>query len=166
MSRSKEKHFGYKVNCQTNLVSSTDGRYGDGEWDYYSEEDWNNQIKGIHKCEKEDDYPDIVSLEDLEKGSTVFLVSVQYKTGGTFGHSTGNIEHVYPETDLEEAKKLAEIIKAGDFSNYSFSYKGVEIFACWEGYFESIEDILITPLILESTEELEKPVIGQSISYN
>jgi hypothetical protein len=111
----------------------------------------------FESCTQNSRYPDVLGHfnEHPNDGQTLYLVSVIYNTGGSFGRDeAGSIEHimVYEAlTDAEEAVKLLEqstthhvAIPNGIGSNTIISY------CPWVGYFESIHSVEIYPFTFKS----------------
>jgi hypothetical protein len=64
-------------------------------------------------------------------GKQLYIVSVTYTTGDTFGTSYGHVAIKGVFTNQEEAENLCTSINDG-------TYKG---YAEWDGYFESLESV-------------------------
>lgn len=76
-------------------------------------------------------------------GQVVFPVIVQYGTGNTFGHSSGNIEVVAILDNAEKATELRDIIESEKYTS-SFEFEGQTIYTYnWTGYFESLERVFV-----------------------
>lgn len=69
----------------------------------------------------------------VKHGDIVYVLLVQYSSGNTFGSSYGNtcIEGIYPSYDAAEL--VSESIKNKSYHGYM----------PWDGYFESLEDVII-----------------------
>jgi hypothetical protein len=82
-----------------------------------------------------------------QAGQVVFPVIVQYGTGNSFGHSSGNIEVVAVYADPEKASRLRDKIaeyKSGSGYQSSFDFEGETIYTYnWTGYFESLERVFV-----------------------
>lgn len=134
---------------------STGDSWHDGEeygaWESHS----NNSIAGISLV-KDKDYWDVIADFDVKRGDIVYLVFVEYSTGDSFGHSSGNISYVAVFKTEDKAWAVYNTIKNQDWDEkHDLTYvseSGKEMtdgWACWSGYFESIENIEVKELIVE-----------------
>ena len=115
-------------------------------------EDKDVSVRGLLLCKK-DSYWDVIADWDVKLGEDVWLVYVQYGSGDSFGHSRGNVEYVGVWKTAEKAYKVAEQIRKNDNNKedglkYETESGKVidESFTSWNGYFEHIEDIIVTCL--------------------
>lgn len=77
-------------------------------------------------------------------GQVVFPVIVQYGSGNSFGHSSGNIEVVAVYDDPEKANRLRDAIESYDGYGSSFDFEGQTIYTYnWTGYFENLERVFV-----------------------
>lgn len=89
----------------------------------------------------------------VKRGDTVYVVVVRYGTGDSFSHTTGN-HHIWGVFQTGEQAIAAEDeinreYKAykGDKNQYNNEKKDWE-YRPWMGYFEHLEDIEITPMLV------------------
>lgn len=95
-------------------------------------------------------------IDNIEPGIILHIVYVDYDTGDTFGHDSGQICILDAFTDFKKADKLVKAI-SGDYKNdpeYSstgyITVSGKEYYTgAWKGYFESmnycsIETVMIS----------------------
>lgn len=91
------------------------------------------------------------------KGMPVYLVTVRYCTGDTFGYTSGNYKFIACYDNPEDAHSLAKEIQENydsDNGKYSFKpttpYTESEVYCgTWTGYFERLEDIRVDYFILK-----------------
>jgi hypothetical protein len=77
--------------------------------------------------------------DDMLKLDKLYLVVVRYGTGSTFGHTTG----AWQVIGVAPTYKIAQLMEEEERKpSKPGQYK------CWEGYFESLEDIEIHTLEL------------------
>lgn len=76
---------------------------------------------------------------NVEKGDDIYLLVVRYSSGSTFGNIYGCHHIVDIYSSKEEAYKVEETIRNGTYSGYK----------CWEGYFESLEDVSVESLVVK-----------------
>ena len=91
---------------------------------------------------------DVATLFTPRKGMQVFLVTVRYTTGDTFGYTSGNYKFVACYDNAEDAYALAKEIEdnSKDNGGYKYSFKPKtpytedELYCgSWTGYFEHLE---------------------------
>ena len=68
----------------------------------------------------------------------IYMIYARYRTGDTFGYTTGEWAIVDVVTDEEEAEKIAENIRNDDSEDYR----------PWKGYFEELEYVAVWRTIL------------------
>lgn len=120
---------------------------------YRSPEQWGEWREekvydGIRTISITENYPDVISYEDIVFGDYVFVVTVVYSSGDSFGRSTGNYEHVYVTKDAQTAHKMSEAIEHMGRNRYSFEYilpcgTKFELYTPWVGYFETVERVRV-----------------------
>ena len=71
-------------------------------------------------------------------GMPVYVIIVRYKTGDTFGETSGAWHVVGAYDNMEEAKKILESIENDSFDGYK----------PWDGYFEVFQSARIHPMTL------------------
>lgn len=159
MSESKEgtKKYGYKVAIRSTCHSSSHSDEQYGEW----HESYSNSLESVSIG---GEYPDVVSTHKLEPGEIGCLVWVEYSTGNSFGHSErGSTEAVGLFKDPKVAQELVDALH--DFSSkkpnknwddrYKFHFETSDGqvfsygFVPWSGYFETLEDVHLTPVIIK-----------------
>lgn len=124
----------------------SENKYSDEPYDYSWEEDVTCILEAVSLRNESNDFS-ISCREfdvdaDLKEGDSVFVVTVTYSTGDTFGHSTGNMEVEGIYTNAKEAKDIADLIEndTGDADNYR---KAKDYYPVWSGYFESVSDVRV-----------------------
>lgn len=149
--------IGYKVDIDTTCIDhyQSDEDYGDWHSEY------SNSFRSIRRTTKEDNHPDLTSKLDIQDGSPVFVVWVEYSTGDSFGSSTrGSTEAIGVFRDRASAEELAAALrKTADRDtdvDYSSSFSvtttdgqtiNVE-YMPWLGYFERLENVYVDPAFM------------------
>ena len=141
-----------KVNNEIWTSSKSEGvRYG--WWKKFQE----NNITGI-EIVPEEEYYDLAIDFEVKPNDIVYLVTVQYSSGDSFGNSRGNISYI----GVWLTKEKAELAKTTILSHYEaykddrkqpeltlISETGIEWkdgFPSWLGYFEHIEQVEVHTL--------------------
>lgn len=108
-----------------------------GSW----EEIYDSKIEKVtkHKPERWTNYDSMVVSPEVYNADKVYLVAVTYKTGNTFGHSTGNLCVYKIFADKELAKKVTQDILTNG-KNFTESRHKDE-FPRFCGYFERVEGV-------------------------
>lgn len=112
----------------------------------------------FESCTQNSRHPDVLGHfnERPNDGQTLYLVSVIYNTGDSFGHDEAkSIEHimVYEAlTDAEEAVKFLYDSKEQHKANIPDGIGGISVinYLPWVGYFESIHSVEIYPFTFKS----------------
>ena len=99
-------------------------------------------VNGVYTKPREAFGEDVATLFTPRKGMKVYLVTVRYTTGDTFGYTSGNYKFVACYDNSEDAYALAKEIEEN--SKYSFKpktpYTEDELYCgSWTGYFERLE---------------------------
>jgi len=88
------------------------------------------------------DYDDIYGYDEIEPGQNAYLLVVTYTTGGTFGsHGAWTIPAV--KADLQDAYTAQRLCHADNNQK-----RTNRMYRPWDGYFEHLESVDVTPLIL------------------
>jgi hypothetical protein len=108
-------------------------------------------------------FPDVVSEIPIEKGKQYFLVYALYSTGDSFSHDSGCLFYIDLFDKIEKAEKCKQSVFA-HYRNYKddAEYHGEAhcrqagyesptqgmktVHVPWIGYFESLQEIIITPV--------------------
>jgi len=115
-------------------------------------------INGVHKTSVEAFGESVKTLFNPRKGMKVWLVTVRYTTGDTFGHSSGNYKFIACYDNGEDAESLAQEINANskDRGGYQYSFKPKtpyvedELYCgAWTGYFESLDNVQVDGFTIE-----------------
>lgn len=124
--------------------------YSNIDFDYTWEEDNSVEYKGLVLSERAGDFP---CPEGVKLGDKLILVFVTYRTGDSFGSSTGNTVEValFNLEEIDKAKELVSLIQKDYEQNpeYSFEKKGNLIkydgrkisTTTWKGYFEQLQSV-------------------------
>lgn len=129
-------------------------RIQDEDWEPTDEWDrpdvyYDYQIHGIRIGDRVNyelivDYP-------VEPNRDYYLVVVNYDTGDSFGRDYGRIAFVHLFQDLAVAEKARDVILANDTSSVTIQWdsgKEENMYCCWIGYFEEMNDCDIVPVRL------------------
>ena len=100
-------------------------------------------------------FPDVVCNTKLKSGDICHIVYVVYSQGDSFGMGdrTG-LEFVYAFVEESEAKELVEHIEKTECSNYIHQFttssgQSIEYPAPWIGYFESIDEVGYSTVVIK-----------------
>ena len=106
-----------------------------------SRSDQHTEVRWRRACkEHPGGFPETIEVDfDPIEVDVVFFIVVRYTTGDTFGTSYGNWEDIGCYKSLKEAREVKKSIEDGSYEGYK----------CWEGYFESLEDVELNILELE-----------------
>lgn len=148
--------FGYTVKLtQTNTHYERE----EEQWGSWS----SDSFWTFHGVSKGGDYPDIASTLDINPGELCYVVWVQWGSGDSFGHGSGEYaEAVGIFKERGSAEELADAVrnlhnfecgkKKQDGDGYCLDTSDGQHFedgfCSWRGYFESLEDVNIEPCIL------------------
>lgn len=94
---------------------------------------------------------DVVCGADVHKGDTVFIVWAEYTTGDSFGTDHGYVELVAAFVDETKANTWAEYLQTAGDSNCLIELEDGsfhDFYMPWHGYFESLERINVTEIVL------------------
>lgn len=144
MDKHKNKHKLYLVydsNISGGEVSPgySDVSYPPHEPEYVS-------FRPLYLLRKRPSWSEEISVEfDPSKLNKVYLVTVRYTTGSSFGVSYGHWEVISAYKSYNKAEKVRDSIRDD-------TYKGHKP---WVGYFESLEDVEIRPIDIMSEDEYE-----------
>ena len=111
-------------------------------WPSYEDTEIDMVVRSILVSNPNVLYLDSVEVKDaakVEVGQTVYLVTVRYSTGDTFGNTNGAFKFEGVYTSREKANEAAHQIE-------SDKYKG---HCCWKGYFEQLECVGVESYVLE-----------------
>lgn len=144
--------FGYKFNIDNICIHSESSGERYGEWS----ESYINQPDQF--IESEPDHPDVVCPYKLEQGDSAFVVWAEWSTGDSFGRGERNsVEAIAMFKDIKSALDLKNKIlvhNQGKEDKYHFKcLDGQEIklgYAAWKGYFETLEDVNVTPVVVNN----------------
>jgi hypothetical protein len=146
------KQYGYKIAVESDCNESYHSGKQYGEW----RESYSNHLSSI--ATHDDEYPDVVSIHNIEPGQAALVVWIEWSTGDSFGHSDrGCTEIIGLFRDLESAESLRQQIKSwrrndkskkwDEQNSYHFKTPdGQEFtsgFAPWSGYFDSLDSVNI-----------------------
>lgn len=114
----------------------------DSRWPNYEDANIDMTVRSVLVSNPNVLYLDSVEVKDADKvevGQTVYLVTVRYSTGDTFGNTNGafHFEGVYVSKE-----------KANEVSNQIMTdkYKG---HCPWKGYFEQLQNVDVESYVLE-----------------
>lgn len=129
----------------------------DKEWG-----DWkivyNSKVLSVRTSEDPNSFSFVIA-EVPDKTSKVWVVSVTYSTGDTFGNSEGNLQVANVFSDYEEAEQLCLDLKreretTGGWKDQKKSYlvddSRLLSYPRWRGYFESIGEIRLEEFEIDS----------------
>lgn len=87
-------------------------------------------------------------VENIGPGDKVHVVYVQYTTGDTFGQQEGAITFmdIFPEADEKKAQVLATAL--AECKGWDLEVGGRNYYIPFNGYFESLEGVGVTPVIV------------------
>lgn len=143
-----------KVFVQTQIRQTED--YWDGEQYGDWREEYSYEGLSVFAAEQGGQFgfytKEVETDFDPKVGQVVFPVIVQYGTGNTFGHSSGNIEIVAVYDDADKATRLREQIQEqSNLGGGSFEFEGKTIYTYnWTGYFESLERVFVETEIVRA----------------
>lgn len=129
---------------------SSDEPYGEWSASYIFE------VSGVHLEQVNGGYEKFNTCFDVVNGDTVYVLSMVYGEGDSFGHSSGNGEALWVFKDFEVAKNAAQTLKEQE-SSYSVSFlnengEKATMSNPGSGYFECVEEI-----------RLESFTVGQNV---
>ncbi len=146
----------YKVEFNQVCISShrDPGSYGD--WS----ESFDNSFRRITKVK---DYADLTSIFDFKDGEKAYLVWLEYSSGDSFGHDEkSSVTAIGLFKDYKTATELKDKILA-DNKEKDHEYKPIKIetsdgqkfseYPSWKGYFESLDNVIITEVTIGSFGE-------------
>lgn len=124
----------------------SDEPYGDWSADY------DFDVNGVSLEKPNSSYEQFQTCFDVQNGDTVYVLSMIYSTGDSFGRSSGNGEALWVFKDFEVAKKAAQAIKDQE-DKYSVSFlnengEKATMSNPGSGYFECVEDIRLESFII------------------
>lgn len=147
------------IDVESHVTSRADP---DDEWDRDNTSSSHRVIGG--SLVSDASYSDVVVSEDYQAGTVVFVVHAQWSTGDSFGHDAGGAHEVIDVfTDIALAQACADslentpVLETGDWSKCHKSWTAGYVrqdgtptgyHRPWIGYFESLDWIQITPVIL------------------
>jgi len=154
----RKKRYGYEVVIHRECEDTSPENQQDEEFPEWSSE-CENTLQSVSKTKE---YPDIVSTLDIQPGQTAYVVWAEWSYGDSFGQGYCNAtEALAIFLDEESAKDAADWYRdfKTDFSRGLFSPRkqkhrtpdGQELQlaeAPWEGYFEKLEGIRITEIVV------------------
>ena len=85
----------------------------------------------------------------VQAGQYVYAVVADYSSGSTFGRDGGYAQVVDVFADVETADALRQLAD-GYHNDYRFEFQGKEYFANWCGYFESLQDMKVWAVRVET----------------
>lgn len=96
---------------------------------------------------------DIITVNfDVSAGDVVFVLSMTYGTGDSFGQSSGNGEVLWIFKDIALALKTKEAIIANDSYSITVQIEDdtyIDVHNPGHGYFDSVEDVSIEAFIVQ-----------------
>lgn len=128
----------------------TTQRYGG-----YRETTYHNTMDTIINAWPKDKYPSFSCDVDIKVGNTAFVVWVEYTSGGTGSRSIRgytNIIGLFTHQDYKSAVELKDAVENSNSKSERLKLttsdgQHFDIYKDWEGYFERIEKVYITPVI-------------------
>ena len=130
---------------------------GDGPWADREDETTDLTINGVNVKPVETFGESVNTLFVPTVGMRIWLVTVRYSTGDTFGRSLGNYKFLTAYDNEDAAESLAKEIKinAADDKGYQFSFVPKTPFpeehvecGSWTGYFECLENVQVDSFIV------------------
>lgn len=145
------KMYGYKVEVESHCDSSYRSPEQWGEW----RESYSNHLKSMSS--HDDEYPDVVSIFNIDPGQMALVVWIEWSSGDSFGRADrGRTEVIGLFRDMESAQSLKQQIESWQPNEtnkweeqHSYHFKtpdGQEFksgFAPWAGYFDSLDAVHI-----------------------
>ena len=145
---------GYEIVIQRKCISFEDNQE-------FTRTEYSNTMDTIINSWPLDKYPSFKSPIEIKKGEVAFIVWVEYTSGHTFGKSIRGYTEILGIFDKDNYKAATELanaikgyntcdlfdkktsmIKVNTSDNQSFN-----LYANWDGYFERLEEVHITPVI-------------------
>ena len=149
---SKVKMYGYKVIIDQHCDDSYQSPEQWGEW----HSSHTNTFSSISKDNSE--YPDVVSTEDIKDGQNCFVIWAEWSSGDSFGHGDrSNVEALAVFSQSKDAFDMKNALKK-PMDGYSYDFTAStgqnfhSDFAGWSGYFESLDDIHVSPTIMMNNQ--------------
>ncbi len=101
---------------------------------------------------------ELFTVQDLNPTNLVYVVWLTYTSGDSFGSSTGNLSICHCSSSLEKAQKIKKLIEEANTEEYYVEFQDdlgnpVKYANPLFGYFEHLETIDITPMILQQESE-------------
>lgn len=112
----------------------------DDEWPCYEDAEIEFSITSCYMSDENIDWYETINIDFNPKpNQNVFIVTVRYSTGDTFSRTNGQWEIITATQTEQEARQLQEQIENDEYeSEYGY--------LPWEGYFEYLQRIEITPI--------------------
>lgn len=135
--------------------------HGHGDWDYSWGAEYHFEVHGVYCDPQPSNWKfneEIIDVNfDFKSGDVVYVLTMIYSTGDTFGGSTGNGEVLWVFKDIECAKRAGQAIRDNEES-YSIDIidetgKHVQLSNPGFGYFECIEQILLESFVVDEGSE-------------
>ena len=133
---------GLKLTYNHQCVESRHSEKLYGDW----YEKW--KLHGVTSAPLTNTDVDCVSFEDVQLGDIVFIVTVVYTTGDSFGVSeNGQKDSVYFTKDLDLAyiikNQIEKSLSGSDIEITLNDGQKLKIYAYWNGYFEKLEEVRV-----------------------
>jgi hypothetical protein len=126
-----------------------DGESGGGAYSYRGTTSTSHMIKGFVATHDEKSYRDFPVDFEPQYGVAYYLLYAIYSTGDSFGHDEGaEIEYygLFKPDEVEAGKRLMAALKANK-KEYSIEFEGKSYHCPWTGYFESLDELELSPVI-------------------
>ena len=108
-----------------------------------------HQIKGFTVSRDEKSYRDFPVDFEPQYGLAYYLLYAIYTTGDSFGRDHGaGIEYygLFKPEEVEAGKRLMAALKANK-KEYSIEHEGKTYHCPWTGYFESLDELELSPAV-------------------
>ncbi len=134
-------------------------QYSDEQYDYSWSYEGTFSVDSV-SIEKPSgyDYETINVGWDAEPGQEVYVLTMIYGDGDSFGHASGRGEVLWIFKDIECAKKAAQKLRE-DENEYTVCIEDeqgevIKLSNPGSGYFESVEDILVEAFIINKINSM------------
>jgi hypothetical protein len=97
----------------------------------------------------------VKDMPNVSPGDTLYVVVVGYTSGDTFGRDGGHTAVLDAFADPDMAEELMEAA-AENTDEYKMTFKGVEYYCPWVGYFENMEEINVWEVTVRKTHQYSR----------
>ena len=158
--KDKEPKFVLHVGYDSWHTSGGEAENPNDRWSSRTDSHYDSEVFGVFKSKESSKaimWETFEVTEEIYNSNKLFLITVTYSSGDTFGHSEGHIKIADYATTYEAACEIKDIIIHNDKAkrNNKYSYNKKEMmkeikyeprvcgYISWDGYFKSLTSISI-----------------------